>query len=70
MQLDYALLLVETHIVSDALNDETVPRTESTIIQPTLGDSKEVVPSSVQPNEIDLLTEHIQSIQTENNILL
>ena len=55
-------------IYKEGLNNETTATTNATITQPYLGDSKDVSPSSMQPNEIDSSTDNVQSVPSQNEL--
>ena len=50
VQPECVLLLVESYIVLDVLNDDITPTTNTIITNYSMGDSEEVAPTSVQPN--------------------
>ena len=68
VQSDYTLLSVKNLIFGEELNNKTNLTTDATITQPSLGDSEDVEPSLVQPNEINSSTDNAQSASFQNEL--
>ena len=62
------MLLIEEPIAPDMLSLEPTP-TDVTLTQPSLGDSEEVAPTYVQPNENNYPIDYVHLPTPENNIL-
>ena len=61
--------MIEEPILPNPLPLEQDPTDVATLTQPSLGDSEEVVPTYVQPIEINHPTDHAQLTPPENGIL-